>query len=239
MELNFPENETGVKLKLLEESITCQICKDYYVNAHIISCGHSFCSECIRSYFDSGKTTCPFCPCKADSTMLRQNRSLNDATKYFESIKPILHNWSLNTFTLDPIDGNEQNKLATSSSNGDSINKFIPHRLFFNYNKNKMKNEILQLCKDSNVILTTDGQVEDLQRLYRELVTLNNSQINSPSPLTFTECVTEVNKRERIRIAEKKKTDWMANNTKVQTRDYFTTRCLGLHFHICCIISSI
>jgi hypothetical protein len=52
------------------------------------------------------------------------------------------------------------------------------------------------------VELNMDGSSEDLEKRYRELVILNNAQLNSPSPLSFSECVKEINRREQVLVNE-------------------------------------
>ncbi len=47
-----------------------------------------------------------------------------------------------------------------------------------------------------------DGSQEDLERRYRDIVHLNNAQIDALNPMTFSECVREINRRETNRVKE-------------------------------------
>ena len=54
----------------------------------------------------------------------------------------------------------------------------------------------------SPACLVLDGSIDDLKRRYFEFVVLHNAQLSSSNPLTFSECVTEINRRDRIKVTE-------------------------------------
>jgi hypothetical protein len=83
-------NENGRQLRLLEESLLCPICSEYFENPHSINCGHSFCSMCIRKHLDRNFNVitfnqCPMCREKADTSQLRPNRSLGQILDRFKA----------------------------------------------------------------------------------------------------------------------------------------------------------
>jgi hypothetical protein len=53
--------------------------------------------------------------------------------------------------------------------------------------------------------LSLDGTQDELEHRYRELVHLNNAQIGSLQPLSFSECIKEINRREVAKAVELKK----------------------------------
>jgi hypothetical protein len=48
------------------------------------------------------------------------------------------------------------------------------------------------------------GTKEDLKRKYREIVHLNNAQIGSPMPMSLSDVIQEVNRREHARCSAAK-----------------------------------
>lgn len=80
--LDWPlEVPLGKQLDKLQDDLLCPICQSLYVNPHMLKCGHSFCSLCIRKHCDAtyNRTNHEVCPCcreKADLIDLRKNVSL-------------------------------------------------------------------------------------------------------------------------------------------------------------------
>ena len=75
------------------------------------------------------------------------------------------------------------------------------------------------------VCLSLDGSTDDLERRYRELVHLNNSQINSPTPITFGDCIREINRREIAKTIESKNAARTAQRVEL-LRDGVVSRVL-------------
>ncbi|XP_006631732.1 zinc-binding protein A33-like isoform X1 [Lepisosteus oculatus] len=50
------------KYSLLEENITCSVCKDIYKDPIVLTCSHSFCKNCMEKYWElKGSQECPLC----------------------------------------------------------------------------------------------------------------------------------------------------------------------------------
>ncbi|XP_009284263.1 PREDICTED: E3 ubiquitin/ISG15 ligase TRIM25 [Aptenodytes forsteri] len=73
----------------LEEDLTCPICLGIYSNPVSLSCGHSFCKECIQEahshqHCRQGPFRCPVCYAQADPTMeLQPNIQLRSIVQKF------------------------------------------------------------------------------------------------------------------------------------------------------------
>lgn len=88
-------------LHALDNSLSCRICGDHYRSAVTIAdpkCGHSFCSECIRSAFSRQmtKTTsrvrrCPICNSSfKDESILVKNFALQEAVAAYKATVPLV-----------------------------------------------------------------------------------------------------------------------------------------------------
>ncbi|KAI5295775.1 E3 ubiquitin-protein ligase rad18 [Ascosphaera acerosa] len=65
-------------LSALDAALRCQICKDFFANAVVTSCSHTFCSLCIRRCL-SGDGKCPACRAPDQATRLRCNWAVQEA----------------------------------------------------------------------------------------------------------------------------------------------------------------
>uniref|UniRef100_A0A8C9FMW2 Uncharacterized protein n=1 Tax=Pavo cristatus TaxID=9049 RepID=A0A8C9FMW2_PAVCR len=76
-------------LKELQEELTCSVCLDLYRNPVFLSCGHSFCEECIWALLRSqhcpqGLFCCPLCSAQeAPPTKLQPNIQLRSIVQKF------------------------------------------------------------------------------------------------------------------------------------------------------------
>jgi len=46
----------------LEDELSCPVCTDLFREPVLLSCGHSFCRQCINDHWSSSRSrTCPVC----------------------------------------------------------------------------------------------------------------------------------------------------------------------------------
>ncbi|OCF42558.1 DNA repair protein rad18 [Kwoniella heveanensis CBS 569] len=77
------------QLRRLDRSMVCQICKEPFTGPVTISCGHSFCSACIRSSLEVMKK-CPSCNETVTEGSIRRNRALEEMVDAWEESRPTL-----------------------------------------------------------------------------------------------------------------------------------------------------
>ncbi|NXA54739.1 RAD18 ligase, partial [Nothocercus julius] len=71
----------------VEDLLRCGICFDYFHIAMIIpQCSHNYCSLCIRKFL-SYKTQCPTCCVAVSESDLKNNRTLDELVKSFNSAR--------------------------------------------------------------------------------------------------------------------------------------------------------
>ncbi|NXI42709.1 RAD18 ligase, partial [Galbula dea] len=71
----------------VDDLLRCGICFDYFSIAMIIpQCSHNYCSLCIRKFL-SYKTQCPTCSVAVSESDLKNNRTLDDLVKSFNSAR--------------------------------------------------------------------------------------------------------------------------------------------------------
>ncbi|XP_054694560.1 E3 ubiquitin-protein ligase RAD18 isoform X1 [Grus americana] len=74
-------------LKAVDDLLRCGICFDYFSIAMIIpQCSHNYCSLCIRKFL-SYKTQCPACCVAVSESDLKNNRTLDELVKSFNSAR--------------------------------------------------------------------------------------------------------------------------------------------------------
>ncbi|XP_064012206.1 E3 ubiquitin-protein ligase RAD18 isoform X2 [Pogoniulus pusillus] len=74
-------------LKEVDDLLRCGICFDYFSIAMIIpQCSHNYCSLCIRKFL-SYKTQCPTCSVATSESDLKNNRTLDELVKSFQSAR--------------------------------------------------------------------------------------------------------------------------------------------------------
>ncbi|XP_075570485.1 E3 ubiquitin-protein ligase RAD18 [Pelecanus crispus] len=74
-------------LKAVDDLLRCGICFDYFSIAMIIpQCSHNYCSLCIRKSL-SYKTQCPTCCVAVSESDLKNNRTLDELVKSFNSAR--------------------------------------------------------------------------------------------------------------------------------------------------------
>ncbi|NXG45796.1 RAD18 ligase, partial [Psilopogon haemacephalus] len=71
----------------VDDLLRCGICFDYFSIAMIIpQCSHNYCSLCIRKFL-SYKPQCPTCSVAASESDLKNNRTLDELVKSFQSAR--------------------------------------------------------------------------------------------------------------------------------------------------------
>lgn len=72
----------------LENSLRCQVCKDFFTTPMVTTCSHTFCSICIRRCLSvDGK--CPACRANDQASKLRRNWALEEVVGAFKTARPV------------------------------------------------------------------------------------------------------------------------------------------------------
>ncbi|NXN92915.1 RAD18 ligase, partial [Rhinopomastus cyanomelas] len=89
----------------VDDLLRCGICFDYFSIAMMIpQCSHNYCSLCIRKFL-SYKTQCPVCRVEVSESDLKNNRTLDDLVKSFNSARQQLFQLVPDTpLTSPPLD---------------------------------------------------------------------------------------------------------------------------------------
>jgi hypothetical protein len=224
-EWQWPKSSIGMKISALELSLRCLICSNYQTNPHSLSCGHSYCSECIRKHLDKSYNPTPtsgFCPtCReaAVPSQLRVSKDLIEIVNLYQDLRAeLLHvirgNEKTNSLTTDQSgeededEEREENERKRTPSNGGNGRrdqrkltngeiKRLPSKLFHIETKEKVKKALEKLTENCPVKIRLDGDKETLVKRYTEFVHLNNAQVSAKNPLTLPEIVNELHKREK------------------------------------------
>ncbi|KAJ8097575.1 hypothetical protein POJ06DRAFT_34734 [Lipomyces tetrasporus] len=93
-EILDPSDWTGTRLptlSLLDSSLRCRICKDFFTSPFMTECAHTFCSLCIRKCIASTPTSetacCPVCRAPVLEIRLRRNQVVEDLVEWFENAR--------------------------------------------------------------------------------------------------------------------------------------------------------
>ncbi|KAG6853439.1 hypothetical protein C0991_004364 [Blastosporella zonata] len=90
---DFPPQSVAPGLRELDASLRCNICGEVYDGPVTLNCGHSFCSQCIRSSL-AEKQECPTCRKTAIEGHIRPN----------SVVEEIISNWNISRpYLLDLI----------------------------------------------------------------------------------------------------------------------------------------
>ncbi len=214
---DWPESVLGQKFDSFEQNLMCPICQGHYNNPQILNCGHSYCSICIRKHFDktlnrTSSDICPSCREKADSADLKVNRTLASIVSSFKKLRKELHstltaNETENSSDVEIVENPKNKKVCNQARDAAStvITQRIPHYSFHGLSKDKVKKTIEKLTENCKVKLRMDGDKDVLERRLREVIHLNNAQINALQPLTLDQVVRLVNDGDNAKDAEAKK----------------------------------
>ncbi|KAK9360794.1 hypothetical protein V1504DRAFT_453977 [Lipomyces starkeyi] len=93
-EISDPSDWTGTRLPsllMLDASLRCRICKDFFKSPFMTECAHTFCSLCIRKCIASTPTSetacCPICRAPVLEIRLRRNQVVEDLVEWFENAR--------------------------------------------------------------------------------------------------------------------------------------------------------
>ncbi|KAL5349257.1 E3 ubiquitin-protein ligase rad18 [Pseudogymnoascus australis] len=73
-------------LAAVESPMRCQICKEFMTTPMMTSCGHTFCSLCIRRCL-ANDGLCPACRTRDQEFKLRANKSMGEVIESFQQIR--------------------------------------------------------------------------------------------------------------------------------------------------------
>ena len=99
----------------VESPMRCQVCKEFIKTPMITSCGHTFCSECIRRSL-SHNGECPACRAKDQELKLRPNKAMEEVVESFQRTRAA----ALEVARSQPIESRtpKRRKRDTSSREG-------------------------------------------------------------------------------------------------------------------------
>jgi hypothetical protein len=154
---------------------------------------------------------CPTCRDKAEVHHLKPNRTLAATVQSYKTVRSDILTYAL-SFSKEGHFDSSTTSLSTNKAHkrendgvGVPVTRKVPHMSFHGKPKKYVKDAIEKLCLRSSVKPILDGDQDDLERFYRELVHQNNAQTDSTTPLSFDEVVKIVNKKEANRKKEAKK----------------------------------
>ncbi|KAF3926260.1 hypothetical protein ABW20_dc0105183 [Dactylellina cionopaga] len=73
-------------IQALETGLRCQVCKEFYNAPMVTSCGHTFCSLCIRKCLSSSQK-CPTCMTTDEESRLRKNTAVQELISSFLAVR--------------------------------------------------------------------------------------------------------------------------------------------------------
>ena len=197
----WPEDTPlGRKLATLEENLLCPICSGLFNNPHVLRCGHSYCSICIRKHFDAqlnrtSSDTCPSCREKADSFDLKKNGQLSNIVRAFRALRPNLLDLIKDANTATEKETSHLNSIKQAAG-GVAITRKLPFYSFHGLKKDKVKSTLVQLTAESKAQIRLDGDKDVLEKRVSAFLHLHNAQIGSDAPLSLDQVVKLVNHQE-------------------------------------------
>ncbi|RMJ22611.1 hypothetical protein PHISP_06517 [Aspergillus sp. HF37] len=129
-DLPDPSDWLNTPLSLLgpvENSLRCQVCKDFFDTPVITSCSHTFCSLCIRRCLSSeGK--CPACRMTDQELKLRRNWVMQEVMEAFINARPSVLGLARKAQEAERGDGEDieqpaskKRKVERSDAEGDEV----------------------------------------------------------------------------------------------------------------------
>lgn len=194
----------GAALDLFQQDLLCPICQDLAVNPHTASCGHSFCSLCIRKHCDktinlTSSDRCPCCREKIDTADLRRNLALAGLAHKFRSLGKQLLTAVFQAEAPSSVPKSSKKVRVVNPNRGKPITNRIAQYQLHGASKEVVRRTIDEVTRDSRTKLRSDGSKEVLERRLRELIHLVNAQLGLPvdQALTLDEAVEQINYQEK------------------------------------------
>jgi E3 ubiquitin-protein ligase RAD18 len=105
----------------VESPMRCQVCKEFMATPMITSCGHTFCSVCIRRCL-ANDGLCPACRTPDQELKLRPNKSMEEVIESFQRVRET----ALEIARMPPtisLPRSPKRKRDASISNGQDLEK--------------------------------------------------------------------------------------------------------------------
>ncbi|KAI1784142.1 hypothetical protein LXA43DRAFT_1043792 [Ganoderma leucocontextum] len=86
---DFPDDATIPGLRSFDDALRCGICRDFYDAPVSLTCGHCFCSACIRSALPE-QALCPTCRKQASESHLRRVVAVESAVHAWKAARELI-----------------------------------------------------------------------------------------------------------------------------------------------------
>ncbi|RPD59166.1 hypothetical protein L226DRAFT_488681 [Lentinus tigrinus ALCF2SS1-7] len=86
---DFPDAATAPGLRAFDDAVRCTICREFYDAPVTLTCGHCFCSACIRSALPE-QQTCPTCRKPASEVHIRKDVAMETAVQAWKNARPLI-----------------------------------------------------------------------------------------------------------------------------------------------------
>jgi hypothetical protein len=134
------------------------------------------------------------CKEKSEVFHLKPNLNIASAILAFKVLRPEMLNEMTSIEDRVTCSSSVLNRSRSKRERDERVLRKLPHLSFHGKSKKYVKDAIEKLCSSSNVKPCVDGDQSELERFYRDIVHLNNAQIDSRDPLSFDEVVRESTK---------------------------------------------
>ncbi|KAK4702905.1 E3 ubiquitin-protein ligase RAD18, partial [Phenoliferia sp. Uapishka_3] len=122
LSIDSPEDFSSPELRNLDRALRCTICQEFLVAPMIITaptCGHSFCSQCVRDSMaqlvgKGDRARCPQCLVDANPGLLRPQKQLSDAVDAWVKARPAL--LKLQAYSTASTSAHQGNSVASTST---------------------------------------------------------------------------------------------------------------------------
>jgi hypothetical protein len=166
------------------------------------------------------------CKEKSEVFHLKPNLNIASAILAFKVLRPEMLNEMTSIDDRVICSSSVLNRSRSKRERDERVLRKLPHLSFHGKSKKYVKDAIEKLCSSSNVRPCVDGDQSELERFYRDIVHLNNAQIDSRDPLSFDEVVKEstkgyiaLRKEAKANPASRALAEKMKNG---EVRDYFS-----------------